>query len=272
MLHDHCPLLAHVVVHALRHHELDNNSIGRGEIIWESFKLGALDAQRQVLKDQQMLFEDDLIREYSIKHNVNIRLFDLTFCSKPNVSSIRSSDVGTFIQIGGTVTRTGMIKMVESVRWYKCTSDRCCYEFREKADPDRGYVIEEPKNGCPQQGCDSKTIEMIDSRTVCRDCQELRLQEHSTKLAVGSIPRSILLIVEDDLVDNCKAGDDVMITGVVRRRWKPLMRDRKMELELSRAFFVFVSLVHLFLSSFYFVHLILSFLVDVLFFFLPVEF
>ena len=122
--------------------------------------------------------------------------------------------------------------MVESVRWYKCTSDRCCYEFREKADPDRAYVIDEPKNGCPQQGCDSKSIEMIESKTVCRDCQELRLQEHATKLAVGSIPRSMLLIVEDDLVDKCKAGDDVMITGVVRRRWKPLMRDRKMELEL----------------------------------------
>jgi len=100
MLHDHCPLLAHVVVHALRHHELDNNSIGHGEIIWESFKLGAFDAQRQILKEQQILFEDDLIREYSIKHNVNIRLYDLTFCSKPNVSSIRSADVGTFIQLG----------------------------------------------------------------------------------------------------------------------------------------------------------------------------
>ena len=64
------------------------------------------------------------------------------------------------------------------------------------------------------------------------DSQELRLQEHATKLAVGSIPRSILVVVEDDLVDTCKAGDDVTITGVVRRRWKPLVRDRKMELEL----------------------------------------
>ena len=39
-------------------------------------------------------------------------------------------------------------------------------------------------------------------------------------------------MLEDDLVDKCKAGDDVTITGVVRRRWKPLVRDRKMELEL----------------------------------------
>jgi DNA helicase MCM9 len=62
--------------------------------------------------------------------------------------------------------------------------------------------------------------------------QDLRLQEHATKLAVGSIPRSILVVLEDDLVDSCKAGDDVTITGVVRRRWKPLVRDRKMELEL----------------------------------------
>ena len=124
-----------------------------------------------------------------------------------------------------------MIKMVESQRFYVCDNKRCAWEFPVYADVDRAYGIDEPK-GCPQSGCNSFRCNPLPEKSVCRDCQELRLQEHATKLAVGSIPRSILVVLEDDLVDKCKAGDDVTITGVVRRRWKPLVRDRKMELEL----------------------------------------
>lgn len=45
------------------------------------------------------------------------------------------------------------------------------------------------------------------------------------KLAVGTIPRSMWVVLEDDLVDSCKAGDDVTICGVVMRRWKPVFSD-----------------------------------------------
>ena len=30
------------------------------------------------------------------------------------------------------------------------------------------------------------------------------------------------VVVEDDLVDSCKAGDKILVTGVVHQRWKPL--------------------------------------------------
>jgi len=33
------------------------------------------------------------------------------------------------------------------------------------------------------------------------------------------------VVLEDDLVDSCKAGDDVTICGVVMRRWKPVFAD-----------------------------------------------
>ena len=59
----------------------------------------------------------------------------------------------------------------------------------------------------------------------CRDYQELKLQEHVQKLAVGTIPRSMWVVLEDDLVDGCKPGDDVTICGTVMRRWKSLSVD-----------------------------------------------
>ena len=33
------------------------------------------------------------------------------------------------------------------------------------------------------------------------------------------------VVLENDLVDSCKAGDDVTVCGVVMRRWKPVFLD-----------------------------------------------
>jgi len=41
---------------------------------------------------------------------------------------------------------------------------------------------------------------------VCHDYQEIKVQESTQMLGVGAIPRSILVILKDDLVDVVKAG------------------------------------------------------------------
>lgn len=45
----------------------------------------------------------------------------------------------------------------------------------------------------------------------CRNYQEIKLQEQVQRLAMGTIPRSLWVVLEDDLVDVCKAGDDVIV-------------------------------------------------------------
>lgn len=45
----------------------------------------------------------------------------------------------------------------------------------------------------------------------CSNYQEIKIQEQVQKLAMGTIPRSMWVVLEDDLVDCCKAGDDVTI-------------------------------------------------------------
>jgi DNA helicase MCM9 len=105
-----------------------------------------------------------------------------------------------------------MVKMLEAQREYICT--RCKSREVVNADIAQNYVINPPVV-CSGTGkpCKFPKFELIQSSTVCKDYQEIKIQEQVQKLRVGSIPRSIVLLLEDDLVDTCKPGDDVVVLG-----------------------------------------------------------
>ena len=52
------------------------------------------------------------------------------------------------------------------------------------------------------------------------DYQEIKIQELTNVLSVGAVPRSILVILRHELVDQCRAGDDLIISGVYCSRFK----------------------------------------------------
>ena len=55
---------------------------------------------------------------------------------------------------------------------------------------------------------------MVDGQPKkCRNYQEIKIQEQIHTLPVGSVPRAMWVVLEDDIVDSCKPGDDVIITG-----------------------------------------------------------
>lgn len=62
-------------------------------------------------------------------------------------------------------------------------------------------------------------VHIIDGQPKkCRNYQEVKIQEQINLLPVGSVPRSIWAVLEDDMVDSCKPGDDVIITGKISSR------------------------------------------------------
>lgn len=64
------------------------------------------------------------------------------------------------------------------------------------------------------------------------DYQELRLEEHVSTLAVGAIPRSVTVALEDDLIDSgAPLGDDVVISGVVVFQWPRMKEGKRCELD-----------------------------------------
>lgn len=128
--------------------------------------------------------------------------------------------------------------MVETSRMYQCM--KCGSFVTAEYDREQYNTIPKPLSCKPSEdgeSCGSKKFKVVaqeaDFPSSCKDYQEIKVQEQVNKLAVGTIPRSISVILEDDLVDSCKAGDDVTISGLIIQRWKSLNSGVRCEIEVA---------------------------------------
>jgi len=171
----------------------------------------------------------------TVKCNCHIRISNLPVCPELTRERLpKCKDVGCFVAVTGTVIRCSMTKLLEFEREYMC--DKCRGTFSVQAEMEQNYEIPRP-SVCPSvDGCNSLKFTQLDKNlhgpSKCKDYQELKIQEQVQKLDVGNIPRSMWVILEDDLVDQCKPGDDVTVTGTIIRRWKNVYQDSKCEIEL----------------------------------------
>ncbi|XP_070306009.1 DNA helicase MCM9 isoform X9 [Odocoileus virginianus] len=170
----------------------------------------------------------------SMKQNLHARISGLPVCPELVREHIpKTKDVGHFLSVTGTVIRTSLVKILEFERDYIC--NKCKHGFVIQADFEQYYTFFRPSS-CPSlENCDSSKftcLSDLSSPTRCRDYQEIKIQEQVQRLSVGSIPRSMQVILEDDLVDSCKSGDDITIYGVVMQRWKPFKQDVRCEVEI----------------------------------------
>ncbi|XP_036727276.1 DNA helicase MCM9 isoform X3 [Balaenoptera musculus] len=171
----------------------------------------------------------------SMKQNLHARISGLPVCPELVREHIpRTKDVGHFLSVTGTVIRTSLVKILEFERDYMC--NKCKHVFVVRADFEQYYTFCRPSS-CPSlETCDSAKFtclsDLSSSPTRCRDYQEIKIQEQVQRLSVGSIPRTMKVILEDDLVDSCKSGDDLTIYGVVMQRWKPFQQDVRCEVEI----------------------------------------
>ncbi|XP_047243020.1 DNA helicase MCM9 isoform X2 [Girardinichthys multiradiatus] len=125
------------------------------------------------------------------------------------------------------------MEVLEYERDYICT--KCRHVFKVQADFDQFYTFVQPV-GCPNPvGCNSSKLSCLSEGSepaACRDYQEIKIQEQVQRLSVGSIPRSLVVVLEDDLVDSCKSGDDITVYGVMCLRWKPFYDGSPCDVEL----------------------------------------
>lgn len=114
------------------------------------------------------------------------------------------------------MVRTGHVKLLEAERKLQC--GKCKHSFVIKADLEQRNEFPVPEK-CPNKECkrttrDKPKFALVDDSSVCKDFQDVRLQERVENIGVGAIPRSVLAILQDDLVDKLQAGDNVELLGV----------------------------------------------------------
>ncbi|KAI8600689.1 MCM2/3/5 family-domain-containing protein [Dissophora ornata] len=201
--------------------------------------LPILDSILQDVQLELISHNDDLNRRLYLKPMCSARVMGLPAAESRRMTIPNSSDVGTFLSITATVIRTGVVKMLENSKKFSCAM--CKQTFEVVADVEQYNQVIPPTKCLAKANarpCTANKFQMIDTPPGqlpegCRDYQEIKIQEQTNKLTMGTIPGSMVVILHDDLVDHAKSGDDVTITGTVIRRWKATIPGERCDIELA---------------------------------------
>jgi DNA replication licensing factor MCM6 len=135
-------------------------------------------------------------------------IFGLSKCD--SLREMRSARVGQLFAVSGTVTRTSEVRPELVVGVFQCTK---CGTLSAEVEQEFKYT--QPQN-CPR--CitgdgGSWELRMDQSRFV--DWQKARVQENATEVPAGSMPRSIEVILRNEVVERAKPGDQCVFTGTL---------------------------------------------------------
>lgn len=141
------------------------------------------------------------------------KLFALAFYNLPLVSRIRklrTDEVGRLSSISGTVTRTSEVRPELYLGTFICENcNNTVYNVEQT------FRYTEPTQ-CPNRACNNKQFWRLDIRqSTFVDWQKIRVQENSSEIPTGSMPRTMDIIVRGEIVDRAKAGEKCVFTGTL---------------------------------------------------------
>ncbi|CAH8452936.1 unnamed protein product [Schistosoma rodhaini] len=142
-----------------------------------------------------------------ITNRVHVRINDLPLIE--DLRCLRHFHLNQLIRTCGVVTSSSGVLPQLSVVRYNCTKCGCL--LGPFIQNQTGSEVK--PSTCPD--CQSGgPFELSMEQTVYRNYQRITLQESPGKVPAGRLPRSKDAILLDDLVDSCKPGDEIELTGV----------------------------------------------------------
>ncbi|PHH83861.1 hypothetical protein CDD83_2906 [Cordyceps sp. RAO-2017] len=155
-------------------------------------------------QDQQPSLEDQVAASIYV-----VRPFGLD--RSTNLRDLNPSDMDRLICIKGLVIRTTPVIPDMKDAFFRCNV--CNHSVNVGLD--RGKIREPTE--CPRQICGSKnSMQIVHNRCSFEDKQVIKLQETPDAVPAGQTPHSVSVCVYNELVDFCKAGDRVELTGIFR--------------------------------------------------------
>ncbi|RLE62281.1 MAG: Minichromosome maintenance protein MCM [Thermoprotei archaeon] len=158
----------------------------------------------------------DVMKVENPEYAASVDHFIARFKGLPEIvplRKVRAVHINRLIALDGIVTRISPVKqqLIEAV--FQCTE---CGE--EVIVPQTGKGVTAPKI-CPvcsrEEGKKRSTFDLKIEKCKFIDWQKMILQERPDELPPGQLPRSIEIIVTEDLVDVARPGDRAIITGIL---------------------------------------------------------
>ncbi|MDX1371817.1 MAG: minichromosome maintenance protein MCM, partial [Nitrososphaeraceae archaeon] len=141
-----------------------------------------------------------------IQNNIKVRIGNYTV--QKGLREINAEAINKLLGVSGMVVRTSEVKPLAKKIGYKCLN---CGDINEAQL--KGLVLKKPSK-CKQ--CSEKELEMDPETSIFIDFQMVRLQELPEDLPAGNLPHYLEVTVIGDLVDQCRPGDRILLTGIVR--------------------------------------------------------
>ncbi|KAL8735481.1 MAG: hypothetical protein Q9181_002788 [Wetmoreana brouardii] len=141
------------------------------------------------------------------------KLFTLAFYNLPLISRVRqlrTASIGKLLSISGTVTRTSEVRPELFLATFICEACRTVIP-----DVEQTFRYTEPTQ-CPNMTCGNRQGWRLDIRqSTFVDWQKVRIQENSSEIPTGSMPRTMDVILRGEIVDRAKAGEKCVFTGTL---------------------------------------------------------
>ncbi|RDD43855.1 DNA replication licensing factor mcm2 [Trichoplax sp. H2] len=146
-----------------------------------------------------------------IASDIHIRIAELPLLEE--LRYLRQLHLNQLIRTRGVVTsNTGILPQLKLVK-FNCV--KCSYILGPFY---QGQERETKPGSCPE--CQSSgPFEINMEQTVYQNYQRITIQESPGKVAAGRLPRSKDALLLADLVDSCKPGDEIEITGIYRNSY-----------------------------------------------------
>jgi replicative DNA helicase Mcm len=144
--------------------------------------------------------------EQEIREKIRVRIGNYTV--QKGLREINAELIDKLVGVSGMVVRSSEVKPLAKKIGYRCSNCSTVTGAELK-----GLVLKRPSK-CP--ACSEKELEMDPESSIFIDFQLVRLQELPEDLPAGQLPHYVEVTVMGDLVDQCRPGDRIMLTGIIR--------------------------------------------------------
>jgi DNA replication licensing factor MCM2 len=169
----------------------------------------------QVAMDTVLIYYPDYEK---IHAEIHVRITDIPV--QYTLRQLRQSHLNCLVRVGGVVTRrSGVFPQLKYVKFdcVKCGTTLGPFSQDSHVEVRISYC----------QNCQSKGPFTLNSeKTVYRNYQKITLQESPGTVPAGRLPRHREVILLWDLIDSCKPGEEIEVTGTYRNNYDAQLNNK----------------------------------------------